>query len=382
MRIDNIQDLLTFVYIWNLKTMKNRLLLVLISISSVCFAQQKQYTVDFNYFYGSILPHSQKIQHLITDHPEGVFLAVNQKTFGEKEWESRFNYPDVGVSLHYQNNKNESLGDMYGLFLHYNFYFLKRNLMLRVGEGVAYNTNPYDKEKNYRNVAYSTRLMPSSYFMLNYKKENIFDRFGVQAGAFLIHHSNGTMKSPNTSTNTVGANVGISYVIDSKHEREYIPKVKDSTYSEPVKLNLAFRSGVQESRVIGTGQYPFYFISAYADKRFTRSSAFQAGVDLFISPMYKNEIEYMSIAFPELDVDPDLNAARLGLFAGYELFINRLSFEGQLGFYVLDEYKANTALYQRLGLKYYFYKNIFAGTSLKTHFSKAEAMEFSVGVRL
>lgn len=255
--------------------------------------------------------------------------------------------------------------------------------MLRIGQGVAYNTNPYDKEENYRNVAYSTHFMPATYFMLNYKKENIFDGLGLQAGAFLIHHSNGTMKSPNTSTNTVGANLGIHYTFDSETVREYIPRInKDSAYTESVKLNLVFRSGVQESRVIGTGQHPFYFISAYADKRFTRSSAFQAGVDVFISPMYKNEIQYMAVAFPELEVDPDLNSVRVGLFAGYELFINKLSFEGQLGFYVLDEYKANTALYQRLGLKYYFYKNLFVGTGLKTHFSKAEAMEFSLGVRL
>lgn len=364
--------------------MRNYLYLT-IFLPVLVFSQgnQKQYTVDLNYYYASILPHSEKIKHLITEHPEGFFLAINQKTFGDKEWESRFDYPDFGISLHYQNNKNETLGDMYGLFFHYNFYFLKRNLMLRVGEGVAYNTNPYDKEENYRNVAYSTHFMPSSYFMLNFKKEDIFAGLGLQAGAFLIHHSNGTMKSPNTSTNTVGANIGLNYTFDYKNERNYIPRNnRDSTYSEPIHYNLAFRSGVQESRVIGTGQYAFYFISAYADKKFTRSSALQAGVDVFISPMYKNEIEYMAVAFPELDVDSDLNSTRIGLFAGYELFINRLSFEGQLGFYVLDEYKANTALYQRLGLKYYFYKNVFAGASLKTHFSKAEAMEFSVGVRL
>jgi len=364
--------------------MKNlRLLFFLFPFLVFSQENKTQYSVDLNYYYGSILPHSKKIKHLITEHPEGLFLAINRKTFGDKEWESRFNYPDFGISFHYQDNKNENLGDMYGLFFHYNFYFLKRNLMLRIGEGVAYNTNPYDKEKNYRNVAYSTHFMPSSYFMLDYKKENIFDGFGLQAGVFLIHHSNGTMKSPNTSTNTVGANIGLNYTLDHKNERNYIPRINlDSAYSEPVHYNLAFRSGVQESRVIGTGQYPFYFISAYADKRFTRSSAVQAGVDVFISPMYKNEIEYMAVAFPELDVDPDLNSTRIGLFAGYELFISRLSFEGQLGFYVWDEYQANTALYQRLGLKYYFYRGFFAGASLKTHFSKAEAMEFSVGIRL
>lgn len=364
--------------------MRNYLYLIFF-LSVLVFSQENQprYSADLSYYYGSILPHSKKIKHLITGHPEGLFLAVNRKTFGDREWESRFNYPDFGVSFHYQNNKNETLGDMYGLFFHYNFYFLKRNLMLRIGEGVAFNTNPYDKEENYRNVAYSTHFMPSTYFMLNYRKENIFAGLGLQAGAFLIHHSNGTMKSPNTSTNTVGANIGVNYVFDNRNERNFISRTnRDSAYSEPVHYNLAFRSGVQESRVIGTGQYPFYFISAYADKKFTRSSALQAGVDLFVSPMYKNEIEYMAVAFPEHEIDENLNSTRIGVFAGYELFISKLSFEGQLGVYVLDEYKANTALYQRLGLKYYFCKNFFAGTSLKTHFSKAEAMEFSVGARL
>lgn len=355
----------------------------LISISLFSQENEKQYSIDANYYYGSILPHSQKIKHLITAHPEGVLVSIDRKTFGEKEWETRFNYPDYGITLHYQNNKNETLGDMFGVIAHYNFYFFKRNLQLKIGQGIAYNTNPYDKNTNYRNVAYSTHLMPTSLFQLNFRKENIFEGLGIQAGAFLIHHSNGTMKSPNTSTNTVGANIGLNYVFDSKKERNFIPRAnRDSVYSEPIHYNFAFRSGVQESRVIGTGQYGFYFFSAYADKRFRKSSAVQAGVDVFISPMYKNEIEYMAIAFPELDVDGNLNSTRVGVFAGYELFINKLSFEGQLGVYVLDEYKANTALYQRLGLKYYFYQNVFLGTSLKTHFSKAEAMEFSLGIRL
>src|SRR5690606_25200003 len=94
----------------------------LISISLFCQENQKQYSVDLNYYYGSILPHSKKIQHLITDHPEGILVSVDRKTFGEKEWESRFNYPDYGITFHYQNNKNKELGDMFGVIAHYNFY--------------------------------------------------------------------------------------------------------------------------------------------------------------------------------------------------------------------------------------------------------------------
>jgi hypothetical protein len=343
----------------------------------------KQYSVDVNYYYGSILPHSEKISHLITEHPEGIFVSAQEKTFGNEEWESRMNYPDFGLTFHYQNNKNETLGDLYGLYAHYNFYFLKRNLQFRIGQGVAYNTNPYDKEENYRNSAFGSHFMPASFFMLNYQKDNIWEGLGLRSGLFLIHHSNGTIKTPNTSANTVGANLGVSYTFDHKNERTYHPRLnRDSAYTEPIRYNLAFRSGVHESHIIGSGQHPFYVISAYADKRFTRSSSVQFGLDVFLSMMLKHEIEMMAISFPEKGIDADTDYKRMGLFLGYELFLNRLSFEAQLGAYVYDDYKSHTALYQHLGLKYYFYRNFFLGTGLKTHFSKAEAMDFSLGVRL
>jgi len=352
-------------------------------ISIFLMAQNKpQYSIEATYYQGSILPHSNQIRQLITDHPDGFMLVVNKKTFGDKEWESRLNYPDFGLTLHYQDNKNESLGDMYGLFAHFNFYFLKRKLMFRVGEGIAYNTNPYDRVDNPLNLAFSTKFMPATLFMLNYTQSNIYEGLGVNVGGFLMHHSNGTMKAPNTSTNTVAANIGLSYTFDHKNERTYIPRnISDSTFTEPIRYNFAFRSGIQSSRTIGLGEFPFYTFSGFVDKRISRSSAFQLGADLFISRMLKEEIAYKSVSFPELNIDPNTASTRVGAFVGYEMFINQLSLEGQLGLYVLDEYKSNSNLYQRLGVKYHLLNHFFISTGLKTHFSKAETLEFSIGTR-
>lgn len=361
------------------------LVYILLVFSSLVYCQNDspQYTVDVNYYYGSILPHSEKIKHLITEHPDGIFISAQRKTFGEKDWQARLNYPDVGLTFHYQNNHNQTLGDLYGLFAHYNFYFFNRNLQMRVAQGVALNTNPYDKEENYRNLAFGTHLMPSTFLMLNYQKENIWEGLGIRAGAFLIHHSNGTIKTPNTSINTVGANIGLSYVIDHKNERTYHPRaIQDSIYNAPIRYSLTFRGGVHESHIIGSGQYPFYFIAVHADKQISQSSAFQLGLDLFLSMKAKHEIEMMAVSFPETGVTADMDYKRLGIFVGYEFFFNKLSFETQLGYYLHDEYKAQQAVYQHLGLKYYFHKNFFVGTGLKTHFSKAEAMDFAIGMRL
>ena len=51
----------------------------------------------------------------------------------------------------YQDFQNPVLGKTYGFYGHFNFYFFKRRLMLRVGQGVAFASNPYDRISNKKN---------------------------------------------------------------------------------------------------------------------------------------------------------------------------------------------------------------------------------------
>jgi len=108
---------------------------------------------DIHYFKGNIALHNDGILHLIQGRPEGFIASWNKKTYGYNSWEERYNFPDYGVSFSYQNLKNETLGNAYSLYAHYNFYFFKRLLSLRIGQGIGYNTNPYDKETNFKNIA-------------------------------------------------------------------------------------------------------------------------------------------------------------------------------------------------------------------------------------
>lgn len=342
----------------------------------------KLFSLDANVFYGTVLQHNPDISHLISNHPTGLILSYNRKTFGYKDWESRFNYPDWGFSFVYQNMKNETLGENYGLHAHYNFYFLKRHLNFRIGQGIAYTTNPYDKVNNFRNNAYGSDLLSTTYLMLNYKKENLFKGFGLQAGVSVVHYSNANFRAPNTSTNTFAFNVGTNYVIDYDATPDYIPSSEEKIYKEKIKYNFAIRSGVNESDVIGTGQYPFYIISAYADKRLNRKSAIQVGTDVFFAKFLEELIYFYSVAFPELDVKGDEDWKRVGVFVGHELFINKMSFIAQLGYYVYYPYDFEGRVYNRIGLKRYFGDKLFGAITLKSHGAKAEAVEFGIGIRL
>lgn len=342
----------------------------------------RKYTIDVSNFYGSIVLHNTDISHLITEHPSGVILAWNRQTYGSEAWEAAYNYPDLGYSFVYQDFKYNTLGENFGLYAHYNFYFLRRHIQFRIGQGVAYNTNPYDKVNNFRNNAFGSHFLSSTYLMLNYHREQLVAGLGFKAGISLIHYSNANFKAPNTSTNTFAFNAGLVYNLDGVDKMEYRNPLLPESGHRHLRYNLAFRFGLNESDVVNSGQFPFYIVSAYADKRVGRKSALQLGTDLFFSNFLKELIAFQSISFPEMQVDADTDYKRLGVFAGHELFINKMSIVTQLGYYVYYPFDFEGRVYNRIGLKRYFGEKWFGAITLKSHAAKAEAVEFGLGVRL
>ena len=113
-----------------------------------------------------------------------------------------------------------------------------------------------------------------------------------------------------------------------------------------------------------------------------RKSALQLGTDLFLTNSFKDYIEYYSVAYPEEHLDPNTDYKRVGVFVGHELFINRISLEAQVGYYVYRPFKKDIPVYDRIGIKYYISDRVFSSFTIKTHMFLAEALEFGVVVRL
>ena len=360
-----------------------RFFILLFLFPVVNSAQSKKETnaVDVNIFRGNVMLHTDDLGAL-QGHAQAVMINFSRQTHGELEWQKAYNYPDYGAFLLYQNYNNDILGKIYSAGMNYNFYFLNRNLMFKIGQGLAYATSPYNKDNNSKNKSFGSEILANTNMALFYKRENIVDNFGIQAGFLFTHFSNGRIKSPNSGINTYGFDVGINYNFEKKQ-----PKVVDTVkfsnkMYEPIKYNFVFRSGVNESTIIGSGRHPFYHLSAYADKRLNRKSALQLGTDVFLTTSFIDYIKYISVAYPDKNLNPNTDYKRVGVFAGHELFINKFSVEFQIGYYVYQPFKNDLAIYDRLGAKYYFNKNVFTSFHIKTHLFLAEALEFGVGCRL
>lgn len=357
---------------------------VLLVVFSLVSAQEtgESDAIDVNFLKSNIMLHSPDLAQLITGHPEGVMISFSKRTNGNEAWESLYNYPDYGGYFLYQDLKNEQLGKVYAVGAHYNFYFLNRNLMFKTAVGPAMTTNPYNKYTNSKNAAFGSKYMVNVNFMVNYKKDNIFDNFGIQGGLAFTHFSMGRFKTPNSGLNTIGVNVGINYNFREIQYHKIDTTASPMKYYEPVRFNVVLRAGFNESPVIGSGQKPLYHISAYADKRLNKKSALQLGAELFLTTSNKEYIKFRATSYPEEPIKQDTDYKRMGIFIGHELFINRISIEAQVGYYVYDPSKFDTSIYDRVGMKYYFTKNIFTGVSVKTHGFLAEALEAVIGIRI
>lgn len=354
------------------------------TISPFCQEKKEKYAnIEIDYFYGNVLKHNNSVGNLLLGHPSGFILSYNNKATGNKTWQHRYDYPDFGISFSYQDYKNPTLGEFYSIYGHTNFYLRpranKNQLILRTGFGVGYVTNPYDKVKNPRNLAFGTNINASVYIRLYYKRENLIGRIGVNAGFSILHGSNASLQSPNTGINVIAATLGLNYNLTTENEIVFIPSEEEKEYKQPLKYNFEVRFGASEVEFIGSGIKPVIEFSALVDKRINRKSALQFGSELLLNYSLKNYIDISSISnesFKKSDFK------RVGIFLGHELFVGKSSLVTQVGYYVYYPFELEGKLYERVGLKRYLDDKWFVSINLKLHLFKAENATLGVGIRL
>jgi len=342
--------------------------------------------LQLDYIYTNIVA-KNGVEHLTTNTTKGFLISWNKETYGSKKWQQRFNYPDVGLSFGYTNFNNSVLGELLAIYGHYNFYFFnkqsKNNLVLGLGAGFAYATNPYDKITNNKNIALGSHLNTSNYLKLFYQRENIIDRLSFHAGFMFTHASNGSLKSPNKGINFLGIHTGITYDLDPLNSsKKYLSENNNHTLlKEKYHFNMYIVGGGNEADHIDTGLYPFLSFATYLDKQYKNKYAFQFGLEYHLHYYLKEQIKFSRIFSGDVTNTDSQDWKRLSIFAGYELLLNKSSIFAQFGYYIYNPFDENGAVYEKLGIKRYLNKSLFATISVKAHGFNAEALEFGIGYR-
>ena len=334
------------------------------------------YSVGGSISKGFIAAHDTKMRHLSVSHPEGFSLWAKKHTYGYGDWEKALKYPDIGIVFDYFDYKNEVLGHSVATTAFIDYYLTRTarsSFIFQFGVGLSYAFNPYDKQENNKNIAVGSPIAYSLRAQLSYNRQ-IVDRLNLMLALRLTHYSNGAFALPNKGINIPTMDLGFSYTLNKdKPEYQYfsaLPKINDD-----IRFNFFMATGLKEVTIDGK-KYPFITASFYTSKQVSLLNSFNLGVDYFHSWATKEEIAI------DRDLESkDLDFKRIGLVGGHELLIGRLSFLTQLGVYVYRPYKSDKPIYQRYGLKYQFTEKFYGGVFLKSHYGKAEAVEWGIGIR-
>lgn len=354
---------------------------------------------EFRLDVGNILPTNDFVRPQNTDldgaHYFGYSLRLAKQTTGDKLWHQIYGYPEYGIGVYsavFTNTK--LLGNPIAVYGFFNAPFIKVNrlsLNYELGLGLTFNWNDLNTVSNPNNVAISTdkSVYIDAGISLKYLMSK---RLSFELGYGFTHFSNGRLKMPNKGLNTGATKIGLSYVLNDGPIR-YQSQIKPA-FSGHYEWIISGYGGSRNVLYVGTNvdptnqmkglNYVVFGLSNTFNRQINYKSKIGFGFTMEYNGSQNSQIIVEGGNLDELDQHFERHLA-LSIYPSYELVIDRLSLVIQPGFYLYRKKSADMTpeYYQRIGVKYYFTKNIFLGINLRAYnFYQSDFIEWTIGHRL
>lgn len=341
-----------------------------------------QRNVQFTSHYGFIIPHREEIKNLIQGHSFGVnaemFLHYKQEKFWHRAWSG----PHQTWTITYLNTGNpKQLGSHFS-FLHQLYLPLQRSASDRkmkqhiaLGIGLGYSSKVWNQFDNYQAPVLSSHLntaLSMQYSLQCFKSK----RSAISMGLRLAHFSNGSLKTPNLGTNNLSLFVATEWIGKQHNSADLKDSGQDIMQSDFFQFRITggYCFGLKEILPPGEKKYFVSGLNLGFDSRMNSKSSLSCGTDLMRNTSLSVLLKEKS------DTTISDNALiQLGGTLGYVMHFNRFELRFQQGLYIIDRYKGDGLLYQRVGLRFYISDHAWIAVMLKTHFAKADYGEYGIG---
>ena len=338
-----------------------------------------KYILETKLHYGFIISHHKSMAHLTAGHFPAFEINIGKQTNGEKEWQGLYKYPVMGVSFWYANLAYPKvLGSAYAVYPYLNFHIYQErsfSLNYRFGTGIGYLSKKFDHLDNYKNIAIGSHIN-ITINMFYELKWLILKKIFISGSIGLTHFSNGSLKTPNLGINIPTISLGLAYKF---HSNEKVCKILDTNLNKKNKIEIqSFLSGGMKEIYPEDGkEYGAYSFSTCFIKPLSMKRKIDTGFDLFLEFSNLKSLERNGV-----DVKHSYEAIRPGLHFGYQLQFSKLSFVTQVGVYLYAKDNSDGPVYSRFALRYKLNKKILLNLALKTHFAKADFIEYGIGYAL
>lgn len=332
--------------------------------------------VQANADYGFIFEHRPSISYNVNGHIPALRLKFGKSTYGEKNWEELYNFPDLGFGYYYADLRNkEVLGNVNALFFFIDVPYIRKsnfNFSYNLEMGAAYLNKPFDINNNYINTAIGSHL--NAYINLGLVLDlKLSDKIILSNSLNLTHYSNGKFSLPNLGLNVINAQVGIKYKISKNISVIEKQISKKSKYKNMLYVNLS--AGVQQVKLSTDKKYLCNSLNINYGKILNKKKIIGVGLDFFY-----NDGFYVSLN--SADYTNEHNKSynyRAGMHIGTDMVFNKFLFTIQAGYYIYSKDKSTEIVYNRFGIIYKLTNHLTTNLTLKTHLVKADYVEFGLG---
>lgn len=353
--------------------MRQITLLYLLVISFSGMTQgRSNWGLEARFKSGFLLGHRVVMGHLATDHSYAAELSYVFRSNGEKSWHRHYKYPDLSVNLYYGSVGNTKiLGNFIGAYGMISFPFVSKKHFRfngKLGCGLAYTNKVYDEILNPKNVAVSTPI--NALISIGVDSKFYFKRNWLMIGADLTHFSNGGFRVPNLGLNLPHISIGYGRFISMTDEKSTVEK-QTAIPQRKFLFGATAIASVKEVFPTNGKAYPVYGLSIHSRIFLKPKIGWEASLDIISKQAifgYRPEIE-----------KTQWDVLQVGIYAGYLLPLNQFHFVLGMGGYLKDMYNPDGKLYHRVGFRYYLKNGIHFNCVLKSHWGKADYVEWGVG---
>lgn len=356
--------------------MRHILLAFLVFIGASVLAQNRStWGLEARMKAGFLMGHRVVMGHLAQEHAYAAELSYVFRTNGEKSWHRHYNYPELSVNLYYGSVGNTKiLGNFTGAYGSIAIPFVtgeRFHLNGKLGCGLSYTNKVYDEVINKKNVAISTQI--NALINIGIDAKTYFGKNWISVGADLTHFSNGGFRVPNLGLNLPYLSLGYGRFMSVTEERSAIEKTS-AIPQRKLLLGATAIASVKEMFPTNGKAYPVYALSLNARMFMKPKVGWEVALDVISKQAiwgYRVEVE-----------KTQWKIMQFGIYAGYLLPLNQFHFVVGMGAYVRDFYNPDGLLYHRVGMRYYLKNGVYFNLVLKSHWGKADYVEWGVGYSL
>jgi hypothetical protein len=330
-----------------------------------------------NFHSGYNLPFYKALDYIIEDKVRAFDLSLGFEGKGRDIWEESFNDPRTGFGYSFWKLGNDKiLGSAHAFYGFMNAplkRFGKLTLNIQCSAGAAYLPLKFDIDENHLNRAIGSHM-------------NVFIKLGADArfrimpnaelvfGAGLSHFSNGKTASPNYGINTGTISAGMNYLFRSPGSTEVKPQFEKSQPLPRFTRSINLSAGTKVYDNLLNKKYLSSSVTFNIEKNFSYVSHAGFGAVIFYDSSIKEALKVEK----GLTGSDFKRLIRLGVHASYICRYKNFIAGIQLGHYLYSKYKVMTNVYNRISVQYLFTDNIAFSAAVKSHFGKADCLEYGI----